>query len=145
MLKTIRIAALFLLAAFLLFPDPPAGSQERADNFFSPPKEDSGYRLRADHFSYDERQEIYTATGNVVLRSQNRVVTADRVRLDGATLEAILEGNVRIEQDKDWLEGERAYLDLEEETGIVEFGRGFLADGNFHFTGALVEKLGPQT
>jgi LPS-assembly protein len=131
--------------AFLFFPDLPAGSQDRVEKSVAAPREDSGYQLQADYFSYDERQNIYTARGNVTLRAQGRVITADEMRLDALTREAILEGDIRIEQGSDWLEGERAFLDLDEETGIIEDGRGFLAEGNFHFSGAVIEKLGPQT
>jgi LPS-assembly protein len=133
------------LAAFLFPAELSAQSEDRTAKFTAQEKKDSGYRLRADHFSYDERQDIYTASGNVILHAEGRVIFADHMRLDAATMEAIVEGDIRIEQDRDWLEGERGYLDLEKETGIIEFGRGFLADGNFHFSGALVEKLGPQT
>ncbi len=145
MRKTVIIVGFCLLVALLFFPDVAARSQDRFETLTTSPEEGSGYRLRADHFSYDERQGIYAASGNVVLRAQDRVITADRIRLDAVTREAILEGQIRIEQGSDWLEGERAFLDLEQETGIIEFGRGFLADGNFHFSGALIEKVGPQT
>ncbi|MEE9120685.1 MAG: LPS assembly protein LptD [Syntrophobacteria bacterium] len=145
MRKTVRIVGLCLLVAFLFFPDLPAGSQDRVGKSVAAPGEDSGYRLRADHFSYDERQSIYTARGNVTLHAPGRVITADEIRLDALTREAILEGDIRIEQGNDWLEGERAFLDLEEQTGIIEYGKGFLAEGNFHFSGAIIEKLGPQT
>ncbi len=145
MRKTVRIVGLCLLVAFLFFPDLPAGSQDRVGKSVTTPGEDSGYRLRADHFSYDERQSIYTARGNVTLHAPGRVITADEIRLDALTREAILEGDIRIEQGNDWLEGERAFLDLEEQTGIIESGKGFLAEGNFHFSGAIIEKLGPQT
>jgi LPS-assembly protein len=136
---------LCLLVAFLFPAQLPAQSKDRAERFTFREEKNSGYRLRADTFSYDERQDIYTASGNVILHAKDRVIFADHIRLDAATKEAILEGDIRIEQAKDWLEGERAYLDLEKETGLVEYGRGFLADGNFHFSGVLVEKLGPQT
>jgi LPS-assembly protein len=134
-----------LLVAFLFPAELLAQSEDSTAKPTAQEKKDSGYRLRADYFSYDERQDIYTATGNVVLHAEGSVVFADHIRLDAASMEAIVEGNIRIEKDNDWLEGERAYLDLEKETGLIEFGRGFLADGNFHFSGALVEKLGPQT
>ena len=119
MRKTARIVGLCLLVSFLFFPDLPAGSQESVGKSFATPAEDSEYRLRADHFSYDERQNIYTATGNVTLHAPGRVITADEMRLDALTREAILEGDVRIEQGDDWLEGEKAFLDLEEQTGII--------------------------
>jgi LPS-assembly protein len=131
--------------ALLFFPVPAAISQSTFEKFTTKPEKATGYRLWADHFLYNERQDSYSASGNVILRAENRVIRADRMRLDGATREAILEGHVRIEQNGDWLEGEQAYLDLEEETGVIQFGKGFLADGNFHFSGDLIEKLGPQT
>jgi LPS-assembly protein len=145
MRRTIRMLALCLFVTFLFPVELPAESKDRAEKFTSQGEEDSGYRLRADNFSYDERQDIYTASGNVILHAKGSVIFADQIRLDAASMEAIVEGDIRIEKDKDWLEGESAYLDLEKETGLIEFGRGFLADGNFHFSGALVEKLGPQT
>ena len=146
MRETIRMLGLCLLLVAFLFPaEVVAESKDRTTSFSAQEKKDSGYRLRADHFSYDERQDIYTASGNVILHAEGSVIFADHIRLDAATKEAIVEGDIRIEKDKDWLEGERGYLDLEKETGLIEFGRGFLADGNFHFSGALVEKLGPQT
>ena len=134
-----------MVMAFIFPAELPAQSKNRTERFTSQEEQDSGYQLRADSFSYDKRQDIYTASGNVVLHAKDSVIFADHIRLDAATREAIAEGDVRIEKDKDWLEGERAYLNLEKETGLIEEGRGFLADGNFHFSGALVEKLGPQT
>ncbi|MCG6916652.1 MAG: hypothetical protein LJE89_03805, partial [Deltaproteobacteria bacterium] len=146
MRETIRMLGLCLVLVAFLFPaEVVAQSKDGITSFTSQGKKGSAYRLRADHFSYDEKQDIYTASGNVILHAEGSIIFADQIRLDGATKEAIVEGDVRIEQGRDWLEGERAYLDLEQETGVVEFGRGFLADGNFHFSGALVEKLGPQT
>ena len=143
--RTIRMLGLCILVAFLFPAELPAESKDRAERFTSAKENSSGYRLRADNFYYDERQDIYTASGNVILHARDSVIFADHIRLDAVSKEAIIEGDIRIEQDRDWLEGERAYLDLEGETGLVEFGRGFLADGNFYFSGALVEKLGPQT
>ena len=145
MRRTIGMLGLCLLVAFLLPAELSAESKYRAEKSTAQGEKDSGYRLRADNFSYDERQDIYTASGNVILHAKGSVIFADQIHLDAASMEAIVEGDIRIEQDKDWLEGERGYLDLEKETGLIEFGRGFLADGNFHFSGALVEKLGPQT
>jgi LPS-assembly protein len=134
-----------MVIAFLFPAELPAETKHLKDKLTSQEEENSGYRLRADSFSYDRRQDIYTASGNVVLHAKGSIIFADHLRLDAATREAIAEGDIRIERDNDWLEGERAYLNLEEETGLIEQGRGFLADNNFHFSGALVEKLGPQT
>ena len=145
MRKGIQIFWLCLLVLLVSIPDLAAGPLDGAEDLTAPPKDGSGWRLRADYFSYDERQNIYTASGRVYLQADDRRITADSIHLDAHTREAILEGDVRIETGEDWLEGNRAYIDLDEKTGVVEGGRGFLSEGNFHFSGAVIEKLGPQT
>lgn len=137
----ISIGLLLLLAALITTSLPwDATAEEVAST-----EEASSWRLRADYFSYDERQGIYTAEGRASLHSKDQLISADRIRLDGVSRQAILEGNVRIEQGENWLESERAIIDLEEETGTIEHGRGFLAKNHFYFSGELVEKLGPET
>jgi LPS-assembly protein len=102
------------------------------------------WHLEADEFTYDARQGFYTARGNVILRSGDRTIKADEMRLDALTRRAILEGHVRLQRAGDWLEGERANLDLDEEAGTIEQGRGFLAKNHFYFGGPVVEQLEPQ-
>ena len=131
--------------AFLLPAELHGESKNGKEKIASQKEQESGYRLRADTFSYDKRQDVYTASGNVVLHAKGSILFADHLRFDAATREAIAEGDIRIERNGDWLEGEKAYLNLAEETGVIKEGRGFLAEGNFHFSGAVVEKLGPQT
>jgi LPS-assembly protein len=102
------------------------------------------WHLEADEFTYDARQGFYIARGNVILRSGDRTIKADEMRLDALTRRAILEGHVRLERAGDWLEGERANLDLDEEAGTIDQGRGFLAKNHFYFGGPVVEQLEPQ-
>ncbi len=136
---------MWLVVALLISPGLPADLWGEAENLTALSSEPSPWHLRADYFSYDERQGIYTARGQVSLRSQDQVITADEIRLDSLTRQAILEGHVRVEQGGDWLESERAFLDLEKQTGTIEQGRGFLSENHFHFSGARIEKLGVQT
>ena len=133
------------VVALLIGPGLPAELWGEAEKLTIPVDEPSAWHLRADYFSFDKRQGIYTARGHVSLRSQDQIITADEIRLDGLTRQAILEGNVRVEQGNDWLESERAYLDLKAQTGTIEQGRGFLAENHFYFNGARIEKLGAQT
>lgn len=123
----------------------PSVLRGEVENLFGRHRQAGVWHLQAEKFSYDDLHGTYTATGNVRLRSENRFIRADKARLDALTHQAILEGQVRIEQDGDWLKGERAVLDLDEEEGTVKNGRGFLAENHFYFSGAVIEKLGPQT
>ena len=102
------------------------------------------WHLEADEFTYDSRQGLYTARGNVILRSGDRTIKADEMRLDALTHRAILEGHVRFQRGGDWLEGERANVDLDEEAGTIEQGQGFLAKNHFYFGGPVVEQLEPE-
>ncbi len=80
MRRTIRMLGLCLFVTFLFPVELPAESKDRAEKFTSQGEEDSGYRLRADNFSYDERQDIYTASGNVILHAKGSVIFADQIR-----------------------------------------------------------------
>ena len=92
------------VAALLITPGLPAELWGEAENLTISSDESSAWHLRADYFSFDKRQGTYTARGHVSLRSQDQIITADEIRLDGLTRQAILEGNVRVEQGNDWLE-----------------------------------------
>jgi len=102
------------------------------------------WHLEADEFTYDSRQGFYTARGNVILSSGDRTIKTDEMRLDALTHRAILEGHVRFERGGDWLEGERANVDLDDQSGTIEQGQGFLAKNHFYFGGPVVEQLEPQ-
>lgn len=102
------------------------------------------WHLEADEFTYDARQGFYTARGNVRLRSGDRSISADEMRLDALTHRAILEGHVRLQRAGDWLEGDRANINIDEEAGTIEQGRGFLAKNHFYFGGPVVEQVAPQ-
>jgi len=102
------------------------------------------WHVEADEFTYDTRQGFYTARGNVILRSGDRTIKADEMRLDALTHRVILEGHVRVQRAGDWLEGARANFDLDEQAGTIEQGQGFLAKNHFYFGGPVVEQLEPQ-
>jgi LPS-assembly protein len=122
-----------------------AHAEEKLDELLVKAKDATSWRLRADEFTYDWLQEVYTARGGVSLESKDGIIRAEEIRLDAITRQAILEGGVRIELGANWLEGKRAFFDLEEQTGTVEDGKGFLADNHFYFSGSLIEKTGPET
>jgi len=102
------------------------------------------WHLEADQVTYDARRRFYTATGRVRLNSGDRSISADEIRLDALTKRAILEGHVRLERAGDWLEGDRANVDLDQEAGTIEQGRGFLAKNHFYFGGPKVEQVASQ-
>jgi len=115
-----------------------------SEDLLSEPSEKKVWHLEADEVTYDARQELYTARGNVHLRSETQAVSADELHYDALTHRAILEGHVRLQRGADWLVGERANLDTETEAGTIEQGQGFLATNHFYFNGPVVEQTAPQ-
>jgi LPS-assembly protein len=115
-----------------------------SENLPSKPGEEKVWHLEADEVSYDAREELYTARGNVHLRSETESISADEMWYDPLTHRVILEGHVRLQRGADWLEGERANMDTETQAGTVEPGRGFLATNHFYFSGPVVEQKASQ-
>jgi LPS-assembly protein len=139
----LRVFAL-VVVIFVVVLGAPAELRAASENPLSKPGGEKVWHLEADEVTYDARQRLYTARGNVHLRSDTESISADEMRYDPLTHWAILEGNVRLEQGDDWLEGERASVDLETQAGTIEPGRGFLAKNHFYFNGARVEQTAPQ-
>jgi LPS-assembly protein len=118
--------------------------QAASEDLPSKPGGEKVWHLEADEVTYDARQELYTARGNVRLRSDTESMSADEMWYDPLTHRVILEGHVRLQRGVDWLEGERANVDTETQAGTVEPGRGFLATNHFYFSGPVVEQKAPQ-
>ena len=76
------------------------------------------------------------AEGNVQLRRAGSAVFADRVQYDAVSQEVDATGNVRLEHQRDVLEGERMKLNLGTE-------RGFIDKPTFSFTPQPRDPIGP--
>ncbi|RME37876.1 MAG: LPS-assembly protein LptD [Deltaproteobacteria bacterium] len=95
--------------------------------------------------SLRREDDAFIAEGHVELVSGDVTLRAERVRyLDAARL-AEAEGEVEVRAPEGVLRGAKLVLNLADQTGRLEQGRVFLRQGNFHITGDLIEKTGPQT
>lgn len=82
--------------------------------------------LTADRQEYDERQQIITAEGNVVMRFRQSVLDADRLQINLQTRTAVAEGNVALRRGDQALRGERFEYNFFQETGTVRQASGEL-------------------
>jgi LPS-assembly protein len=103
------------------------------------------WTINADTLRYDEKSQLYTAEGHVLITKGDRIISADRVQFDQQNMTALAEGNVKVTTGSDFLTGSRIELDLDQKTGIVYDGSIFLRENNFHITGQKIMKTGERT
>lgn len=101
--------------------------------------------IEADNISYDSDKELYHASGNVLITFSGGYLKADRVVLHKVTKDAVAEGNVIIESDKDILTGESIRFNLATKKGKVNDGTLFISKNHFYLRGKEIEKKGDAT
>lgn len=102
------------------------------------------WQISAKQISYDKKNHVYEAEGNVRITSGDRLIKADWTRLDADDHEADLKGNVYLKYDNDWLKGEHVVWNLEKETGTVDGGLIYFAENHFYVQGKQISKTGPN-
>ncbi|MDO9558390.1 MAG: LPS assembly protein LptD [Syntrophales bacterium] len=98
--------------------------------------------IEADSISYDQEQNTYHATGNVVITYVKGILTADDVFLEKSRDQARAEGNVKLKSGQDTLEGDRIDFDIRDKTGVAYRGRAFMAQNHFYLAGDRIIKTG---
>ena len=129
--------------SFLLFLSPSALAQMLSPLQVKTPGEP--IRMRADHISYDRKENTYVAEGKVEIWQGDRKLMADRVSLNADTNEADATGNVVLVQGRDVLKSQQMKIDLDTSRGIVLKGSLFLKQQNFHLYGEEIERVGENT
>ncbi|MGB5619651.1 MAG: LptA/OstA family protein, partial [Desulfobacterales bacterium] len=65
------------------------------------------WTINADTLRYDEKSQLYTAEGHVLITKGDRIISADRVQFDQQNMTALAEGNVKVTTGSDFLTGSR--------------------------------------
>jgi LPS-assembly protein len=111
---------------------------DRTDN-------ETPWRITADKIEYDQKENIYTAIGNVVIQKEDNTLSAETVRFDRNSMEALAEGNVTIKVNQDQLSGDRMNINLNTSTGFIEKGEIFVEKKHFIISGDRIEKTATST
>jgi hypothetical protein len=80
--------------------------------------------VTADRLEYDERNQVFTAEGNVTMRFRNGLLNADRVQVNLTNRIAVAEGNVAFTRGQQVLRGQRAELNFVQGVGNIQQARG---------------------
>ncbi len=103
------------------------------------------WNLQADRILAQEDEKIIEAFGNVHLTRLENFLQADYARLYTDTNWLYLKGNISAYWDHDFLQGEEAELDLNNNVGWIKNGQVFMAEEHIYFTGERLEKTGENT
>jgi lipopolysaccharide export system protein LptA len=80
--------------------------------------------LRAEEQSYNSKEQIVTATGNVRVRFRNALLKADQVTVDIQSRKAVATGNVFIKRGEQILRGDKFDYDFGKDRGEVTSASG---------------------
>jgi LPS-assembly protein len=103
------------------------------------------WQIVADKLTYNEKEGVYTAEGNVVITGKEQVLSAQKAIYDEKTGIVEVSGDVALEVRGDTLKADRAIFDLNTNTGHITKGRLFLRKNHFYISGENMERTGPDT
>jgi LPS-assembly protein len=104
---------------------------------------DTPWHIEADTLHYLGNDQ-YSAVGGVVISSGERRIHADTIRFDSKKRELLATGHVVIKSGDDVLTGDRMEMSLASETGTVYGGELFFGKNHFYIAGDRIEKVGPD-
>jgi len=105
----------------------------------TPPIRERIIELTSLRQEYDQKRQIVTAEGNVLLRFDGAVVTANRLQVNLPNLIAVGEGNVVLTRGQQVIRGERFTYNFIQDSGELLKARGdvYLPTTNSDFSGTL--------
>lgn len=106
---------------------------------------DEPIELTADALDYDAAQQIYVASGNVVLRQGARTVRADWIEFNRNSGVGVANGNVELREGDEVVRAEFVQFDIDERLGTVRNGSIDSPAGQFKASGEEIRKTGPRS
>ncbi|WP_084511575.1 LPS-assembly protein LptD [Desulfatibacillum aliphaticivorans] len=103
------------------------------------------WNITADKLQYDNMTNTYRGSGNVLIWRSGYRMEADEAGFDRNNNSLWAVGNVTVKGGGDVVTGDRVYMDLATETGLVENGTLFIQATHFFIRGGRIEKLGAQS
>jgi hypothetical protein len=88
------------------------------------PPQSETVEIKANQQEFDERQQIVTATGKVIVRFRQSVIDADQAVVNLVTQQMVAEGNVAYRRGQQLVRGDRMEYNLGLDTGAIAQARG---------------------
>ncbi len=101
--------------------------------------------LESISYEYRVRDDVYIATGDVVLRSGAIILSAQKAEYNLKTKIAKVSGGILLETGEDTLNGESGTFDFINQTGIINSASVFMSENNFNIKGGRIEKYGDNS
>jgi LPS-assembly protein len=101
--------------------------------------------IEADSIAYDGDEDVFRATGNVMIIFSGGHLKADSATLNRGTNQALAVGHVLLRSDQDVIEGEKISFNVVARTGTVENGKMFISRNHFYIKGDKIEKKSDAT
>lgn len=134
--------AIIVMAILLAAPVPVRGKETIAFESLAPEKR---VDIKADSMLYDQKTNLYTAEGNVIVEQEGSVLKADTITIDTETQEARAIGNVTLKEADNLLTCSRLDVNLITKVGTVSEASLFLKENNYHIQGKSFQKLGESS
>ncbi len=99
----------------------------------------------ADMIDYDRKNSILFASGSVTITQGERILHADRVKINVDTKDTDASGNVLLEEMGDRIECDSFSINLDTQLGSVNAARIFIKEQNIHISGNDIQRLGINT
>jgi LPS-assembly protein len=101
--------------------------------------------LKADAMYYDQKTNLYSAEGNVIVEQEGSVLKADKISIDTGTQDAQAIGNVSLQEADNILRCDRLNVNLNTKVGTVAEATLFVKENNYHINGRSFQKLGENS
>jgi lipopolysaccharide assembly outer membrane protein LptD (OstA) len=101
--------------------------------------------LTADALDYDAAQQLYVASGNVVLRQGDRTLHADWVAFNRGTGVGIANGHVELRQGDELVRADFVQFDVNDAQGLIRNGEIDSPAGQFRALGEEIRKTGEHS
>jgi lipopolysaccharide assembly outer membrane protein LptD (OstA) len=106
---------------------------------------DAPYAVNADEMRYDEKRQLYEASGNVRVEQAGRVMTADWLLVGTESRVGVASGNVVIRGDGDTFQSDFAWVDLETLEIVANRATVDSAQPGFFISGSEIARTGPES
>ncbi|MBW2017813.1 MAG: LPS assembly protein LptD [Deltaproteobacteria bacterium] len=103
------------------------------------------WQITARHLSYNAKENLYTAKGDVTISKGDNFLFAERAMYNEKTGIVQVTGDVRLESHGDLITGETGIFDLKSHYGQLTRGHIFLRENNVHIRGSSMMRIGPET
>lgn len=102
--------------------------------------------LEADRVEYDQQDDVYRASGNVVLSQQDATLSADTMMLDMAQGVLICDGMITLTTPQGRVTAQSLRVDIRRETAVMARALFivYADDATYFIRGRRIEKIGPE-